>query len=216
MIPTQTPHAERQYLHSMTAGAWLPLTQATVTALAVAIGTWLIAWIVFNAMDPHKPAIVLFVITWIYMIVRLQRHWLDLTTVEKFFQTDINGDGVIGDVEQPEEKITPRKVVIQIDSVKEDGHYQVGDQSNLIKLSVSDEQLHTLAMGLINGLSFSEKVWTGKDKPFSTNEFRTLRDEMKANGLTEYVNDKDPRQGIRLTDAGRAVMEEYANSPTPL
>ena len=114
----------------------------------------------------------------------------------------------------PQLTARPRRVVIQLDTVKEDGHYQVGDQTDNINLPCDDAQLQTLALGLINGMPFSEKQWTGKDKPFSTNQFRELRDAMKFNGLTEYVNEADPRQGIRLTAAGRAVMEECA-SPLP-
>ena len=209
-----TPQHDRQFLHTMTAGAYLPFTQSTIVASVVAIGTWLIMWMIFDVVDPHKPAIVLFFITWIGMIAKLYRHWFTLTSVEQFLQQDLNGDGVIGDVDQPTD--TPRRVVIQMDTVKEDGHYQVGDSSALIKLSVSDDQLHTLAMGLMNGMPFSEKQWTGKGKPFTSNEFRTLRDEMRDANLTEYVNEKDPRQGIRLTEAGNAVMKEYADSPTPL
>jgi hypothetical protein len=37
---------------------------------------------------------------------------------------------------------------------------------------------------------------------------------MLAQGLTEYVNEKDKRQGIRLTETGRALMKEYS-SPLP-
>jgi hypothetical protein len=213
--PTTSGHAERQYLHTLVAGAWLPLLQSTIIAVVVAIGTWIIAWLVFDAVDPHKPAILFFVLTWVYMLIKLQRHWLSLTTVEQFIQRDLNGDGVIGEATgQP--SVTPRHVVIQIDTVKENGQYQVGDTSALIKLPCSDEQLRTLAVGLLSGLPFSEKQWTPtKDgKPFAANEFRALRAEMQKQKLVEYVNDKDPRQGIRLTDAGRAVMEEYADSPT--
>lgn len=211
-----TSHAERQYLHTLIAGAWLPLAQATIIAVVVAIGAWVIAFFVFDAIDPHKPAILLFAVTWVYYMLKLQRHWLSLTAVEQIIQRDLNGDGVIGaETEQPAAQITPRRVVIQLDTVKEDGHYEVGDTSAWINLPCDDEQLYTLAQGLMNGLPFSEKQWTGKGKPFASNEFRALRAEMQKQNLVEYVNDKDPRQGIRLTDAGRAVMEEYARSPTP-
>lgn len=212
----QTSHADKQYLHTMIAGALLPLTQSTIMAVVVAIGTWVIAYFVFDALNPHKPAILFFAVTWVYTMFKLNRHWLSLTAVEKIIMHDINGDGVIGEVTEQPAEVKPRKVVIQIDRVKEDGHYEVGDQSAWVNLPCDDEQLYTLALGLMNDMPFSEKQWTGKGKPFSTNEFRALRDAMKANDLTEYVNDTDPRQGIRLTEAGRAVMKEIAASPTPL
>lgn len=211
----QQPHAERQYLHTLVAGAWLPFVQSTLTALVIAIGTWVITYFVFDLRDPHKWAITIFVIVWIYMLVTLQRHWLNLTTVEEFFQQDINGDGVIGEATE-QQSAKPRRVVIQLDTVKEDGHYQVGDSSALVNLPCSDDQLYTLAQGLSNGMSFSEKVWTGNGKPFSTADFRNLRAEMFKHNLIEYVNEKDKRQGIRLTSAGAAVMKECVTSPTPL
>lgn len=212
---TTSPHAERQYLHTLVAGALLPLAQSTIAAVVVAVGAWTIAYFVFDMLDSYKAGILFFAVTWIYMIWKLQRHWLSLTTIEQIIQYDINNDGVIGEPQPVEQK--PRRVVIQLDTVKEDGHYQVGDLSARITLPCADDQLHTLAMGLIDGgMSFSEKQWCGKGKPFSTDEFRELRAEMKKHGLTEYVNEKDHRQGIRLTDAGKAVMQEYAASPTPL
>ena len=206
-------HAERQYLHTLVAGAWLPLVQSTIFAGVIGIVVLTIAYFVFDARDPFKWSILSFVGTWAYMIWMSIRHWWSLTTVEQILQRDINGDGVIGEA-TPQPSAKPRRVIVELYKVKEDGHIQVGDVSNLVKLSCSDEQLQTLAMGLENGLPFSEKQWCGKDKPFSTDDFRSLRAEMLANGLTEYVNDKDKRQGVRLTDAGRAVMSEYS-SPLP-
>jgi hypothetical protein len=222
MNTTQSPHAERQYLHTLVAGAWLPLAQSTSIAAAVAIGTWVIAYFVFDAVDPHKPAIILFVITWVYTMFKLQRHWLNLTSIEQIFQKDFNGDGVIGEaIEQPKAEAKPRRVVIQIDTVKENGNYQVGDSTDIINFPCSDDQLYTLAQGLLNGMPFSEKTWTGNGKPFSIQEFRDLKIVMfkKRNGdkepLIEYVSEKDKRQGIRLTATGKKVMEQIATSPTP-
>ena len=216
---TTSQHAERQYLHTLIAGALLPLTQATSTALVVAIGTWIISAFVFDLVDAYKPPILLFAVTWVYMLIKLQRHWLSLTTIEQIFQKDFDGDGIIGEAIDPGPVTRePRRVVIQLDTVKEDGHYQVGDVSALIRLSCSDEQMHTLAQGLLNGMPFSEKTWspTKDGKPFAVNEFRDLRAEMLQHKLIEYVSDKDPRQGMRLTTAGTAVMKEYAAFPTPL
>jgi hypothetical protein len=211
----QTPtsqHAERQYLHTLIAGAWLPLLQASIFAAVIAIGVWVIAFFVFDAMDPHKPALVFFVLTWGWMLGRLQRHWLNLTSVEQFFQADINGDGVIGEATpQATAAPAPRRVVINLAQVSDKGAYQ----SNVINFPGTDEQLNTFAQGLMNGMSLSEKTWTPESKLYSIPEFRNLMTVMFANGLIEYISETDKRQGRRLTDKGTATMKEIATSPLP-
>jgi len=203
--------SNREYLHTLRAGAFLPFMQATFMALVITIVIWLIAAFVFNAMDPYKPAILLGSIAWAVMLFRLFSHWLNLTTVETLIQRDINGDGVIGQTAPaPVTEPAPRVVRIRLDTISADQHYQ----SNTITFPCDDDQLQALAKGLISGLPFSEKFWTGKGKPFSVNMFREVRDVMKTHDLCEYVNDADPRQGIRLTATGRALMEKIA-SPTP-
>ncbi len=212
-IQQQTrPHAEREYLHTFTAGALLPMVQATLLAGGVFLGVWITARLVFDAVDPHKSAILFSVITWVWTIFRLFRHWLSLTTVETILQRDINGDGMIGNVAQPSAQSEARKIRIELSKVTE-GRYQ----SNTIDFPCDDEQLNTLAMGLINGMSFSEKTWAGEGKVFSSPEFRALKDVMKKHNLAEYVSEKDVRQGMRLTEEGRALMEKIAPpSPAPL
>ena len=213
---TTSQHAERQYLHTLVAGAWLPLAQSTIVAIVVSIGTWVIAYFVFDAVDPHKPAILFFVITWVCMLIKLQLHWLSLTTVEKIFQQDFNGDGMIGDVEQPAERATPRRVVIQLDTVKENGRYQVGDKSDQLKFSCTPEQLQTFAAGILSGIPIAEKKWTPlKDgKLFSGNKWRDLMGEMLAQKVIRYVSEGNSLDGFELTDIGKAVMKAYA-SPLP-
>lgn len=210
MTTTQTQsQTDKQYLHTLIAGAFLPFIQSTFMALVVFCVTWLIAWMVFDVLDPHKPAIFCGAITWAWMMWKLFRHWLALTTpaLEVLTQRDINNDGVIGQPQPVEE--APRVIRIQI--IKDNGHV-----SDTIDLPCDDDQLSTLARGLLNGLPFSETMWTGKGKPFSSREFRSLRDVMMKRGLCEYINDADPRAGIRLTDDGRALMENFAapHSPT--
>lgn len=208
--PTQQQHSERAYLHTMIAGAFLPFFQSLMLGLVVTIAVWLIAALVFDVLDPHKPAILCGVLAWATMLWRLLRHWINLTTIENFIGVDLNRDGVIGDDDQPEaEEEAPQ--VIRVQLVKDNGHV-----SDMIDLPASRDQLSALANGLHNGLPFSEKFWTGKGKPFSTNQFRNLRDVMMKRELAEYVNDEDPRAGIRLTEAGAAVLETFRpHSPTP-
>lgn len=214
-IPNQpiskSQHAEREYLHTMSAGAFLPFMQASIMALVVFIVTYAISLIVFDAVDPHKPALLFGAISWLWMLYRLFGHWLKLTTVEQVFGVDINGDGVIGSSVNDPSKTNDEAKVIRIQLVKENGHV-----SDTLELPCDDEQLSKLAKGLLNGLPFTESFWTGKGKPFSTNTFRELRDVMMKRALCEYINAGEPRQGIKLTDEGKRIMEYFAapHSPT--
>lgn len=200
---------DRGYLHTYSAGAWLPFMQASLTAAIVTLAAWALVWMIFDPVDPHKPALMLGILVWVWQWIKLQGHWFALTAVENVMRMDINGDGVIGSTDQDEAEDEAR--VIRIQLIKEDGHI-----SETVDLPCDDDQLSTLAKGLINDLPFSEKFWTGRGKPFSTNQFRTLRDAMMKRGLCEYVNARDPRQGIRLTEEGRGVMQHFAlpHSPT--
>lgn len=209
---------EREYLHTLIAGAVLPFIQATTFAAVIFVAVWVIAAVVFNAMDPHKPAAFIAAVAWAWFLNRLFRHWLSLTTptqiIERVIQKDINGDGVIGPKPQAPAKEEPRVVNIRLDKITSDNHYQ----SDLINFPCDDEQLFKLAYGLTNDppLTFAERYWTGAGKPFSTNEFRAVIAVMEKHGLCEYVNPQEPKQGRRLTESGRKLFEEIAlpHSPT--
>lgn len=199
---------DKQYLHTFGAGAFLPLMQSTISALIVTLAVWLICWMVFGMLDPHKPAIFIGVVVWLWMWWKLQLHWFALTAVN--MMQDFMDDGQLNNSNQPEVTEEAPKV-IRIQLIKENGH--IGET---IDLPADRESLGTLARGLLNGMPFSERFWTGRGKPFSTNTFRALKDAMMKRGLCEYISESDPRQGIQLTDAGRAVMETFAlpHSPT--
>lgn len=203
--PTQPNYADRQFMHTFLAGAFLPLVQATITAVMAGVGT-LITLYLFGAIDLLKPSLIVTaiveVLTWLY----LQRRWLNLTSFENFIGVDLNGDGRIGTpVKEPEQ------FVIRLDEITADQHYR----SRRIDSVISKEQLAVLARGLLNGISFSERSWTGAGKPLSINEFRGLRSMWLKHGLLEIASDKDNRQGFALTDQGWAVMEKLANSTPP-
>ena len=88
----------------------------------------------------------------------------------------------------------------------------IGDM--VITFPCTEEQLVTLANGLINGMSFTERVWSGDGKLYSVPEFSELKTVLFAHGLIEY-SENNKRQGIRLTEKGNLAMRELANSPTP-
>jgi hypothetical protein len=208
-LQPSTQKQEREYLHTVSAGAVLPFMQATGFALVIFIAVWVIVAVTFNAMDPHKPALLFAVIAWVAMLWRLFRHWLRLTMpVIEYVARDLADDGMLNNSAQPAAEEEPLKV-IRIQIIKDNGHV-----SSDIPLPGDREALGLLARGLLNGMPFSESMWTGKGKPFSTKTFRALREVMRSNGLAQYVNDAEPKQGMRLTDEGRQVMETLA-SPTP-
>lgn len=198
-------YSERQFLHTFKAGVTLPLMQALTTAVLIGIAVFVVVVVAFDAMDPFKPAgavsLAVLVVTWLY----LQRRWLSLTALERALGVDLNNDKAIGEVE-------PQKVRVQLEDVKENGHYHV----DIVDLPGSPKKLALFAAGLLNGAACSEKQWTGKGLLFGMQEFRTLKSEMQRRGLLAYVNPREPRQGLELTKAGRAVMKRLAVlSPAP-
>lgn len=205
-----TTTSDRQYLHTFGAGVFLPLTQASITALVVTIATWVIVWMVFDLIDPHKPAFFLGIVVWVWQWTKLQRHWFSLTAIRNAIH-DLADDGRLNNSYQPEAEEEAQPEVIRIQLIKENGH--IGET---IDLPADRESLGVLARGLINGMPFSERFWTGRGKPFSTNTFRALKDAMMKRGLCEYISASDPRQGIQLTEDGRTVMKKFAlpHSPT--
>jgi hypothetical protein len=207
--PPQAPviaQDHRQYLHTYTVGAGLPFIQASITALLTFVGTLCIDYFVLDLIDPHKPAILVAVIVWIWTWIARQRWWITLIA-ERITGIDINHDGVVGSTTKE-----PEIIRVQLREVKANGSVTAGDN---IDLPLSREQMESLSRGMLNGVPFSERKWTAPNSDvFSSNEFRTLRSIMIKRQLIELINEKDARQGYKLTAQGRAIMEYYA-SPTP-
>lgn len=202
---TPAANESKQYLHSIVAAVTVPTLQAAITFIFIFLGVGVLCWLVFDIVDPWKPAVFLAVLASLGVFFARLWQWAILTT-EKKTGIDINGDGVIGP--KPEKEY----VKIQITDVKDNGHVEIKQ----FQLSASDDQLQKLAIGLLRfNRKFSEKEWAGPGKPFSINEFRDLRSEMIKRGLLAQANSKDPRQGYALTHAGKAVLRHYLPSPSP-
>jgi hypothetical protein len=205
------PTKEREYLHTLSAGALLPFAQASGFAFVIFVAVYVIGEIALNLIDPHKPAVFIGVMAWVWMLYRLLRHWLRLTMPEIVTVIkDISDDGRLNNSVQAEAEEEPSYIRIQL--VKENGHV-----ADMINLPGDEHKLAALAQGLLNGMPFSEKMWTPEKagKPFSTNTFRALKDVMLKRGLCEYSNPNEPRQGIRLTEEGRQVMQHLARPHSP-
>jgi len=87
-----------------------------------------------------------------------------------------------------------------------------------MNLDVTQEQLVELAQGLLDGIPFTEREWTGRGRPFSSGQggsFRKLRSDWLKQGLLDVVSDKDNRQGFDLTESGWAFCVKTAGI-TPL
>lgn len=193
-------YADKQFLHSFIAGAALPLLQALITALMCGGVVTIIAWMIFDVIDPWKYGVMIFLIVLVAMWIYLQGRWLSLTAVEKWIQVDLDHNGVIG-------KKEPERVRVEV-------HDDGGGSAlhvDIVDLPASVDQLRTFAQGLLAGMGASEKYWTGKGKLFSKQEFRDLRGEMVKRGLLAYINPGAPLQGYELTKAGRAVMRKMVD-----
>lgn len=202
--------AEKQFLHTYTAGAILPLTQASITAFLVFIGSFVVATFVFDAIDPLKPSVVFAVIAWIGTWMMRQKLWTTLASFEQWSGIDINNDGVIGS-DEPQPKRDP--IVIRIDDVSAGGHYQ--SNTHIFPDWLTDDQLATLANGLINlNRPFSRREWTVRSRLFSDGQYRELQSFLIKHGMIETSSDKSSNGGFVLTRAGRAAMEQLLPSPT--
>lgn len=90
--------------------------------------------------------------------------------------------------------------------------YDNDHSSRHFDLPVSSVKLQPLAQGLLSGRAFTERGWTHL---LGSDEFRRLRGVLREKKLIEPISDKDNRQGFRLTDAGKELMQSLLPSPPP-
>ena len=201
--------AGRQHLHTLTAGAWLPFMQSVITGFIAGLVTLVLAWL-FRARSIWTWGGVTGVLAWGLTWYQHQRHWFSLTALEQATGLDLNRDGVIGDPRQvPPERI----ITVRMEEVNSDGawHQQRFD------LPATETQMEELAVGiLLQHRTFTHREWTGSAAPFSDAEFRDLRRELVKRELIRLTSDKDPRQGFKLTLAGRKMLEQFLpDAPSP-
>ena len=198
------PADERAYLHTATAGAWLPLAQAAALGLAWGVLALLIAWLC-GLPRPWAWGLGAWAAILALTLTGLLWRWLRLTQpIEQLTGLDLNQDGYVG---------PPPFVRIEL-AQKTTG----GTQTVIANLPTSQAKLTRLAQGLQAGLSLAEGVWTGSNGPFSKAEYRALRAELQARGMIEPASEKGNSQGYALTPAGRAAMRYFASlaaAPSP-
>lgn len=111
-------------------------------------------------------------------------------------------------IDDPEPQAEPQtvKVIIQ--------EHQ-GQDTQIIDLPATGDQLRALASGLDQGQSFNLGTWAGPGAPFTRSEFEQLRAELLRRGLLRCNTPGTPQRGYALTLPGVHVMRRLANPPTP-
>jgi|CXWL01.1.fsa_nt_gi hypothetical protein len=190
----------KAFLHTLGAAAWVPLAQALITGALVTLVLILFTaslnvrgWFTWSA----GGGLVTVVGVWIYSM----RHWFNLTKLEMWTGLDLNQDGNIGDA-PPVPSSEPQFVKVTLNRISTDGHFS----GEYFDLPGTMAQLKMLADGLLNGVPFTTREWTGDKKPYSSDGFQKLRKEMLRRGLVELASEKDSRQGYVLTDEGSQFM----------
>lgn len=195
--PVTPPHTytEKEFLHTWTAGAFLPFVQSVIAGIVAMIFTAMILY-ARNAIDYLMPMLLAGGTTFVLMYLVLMRRWLELTA-EKITGIDINGDGVIGP--------KPRSIRVTLNMFDRNQrmsqfYYDFSDVA-------SETQLIEFADGMLNaGRNMAEREWSGPGKPFSIDEYRSFRSFLIGRGLARAANKKGANQGFELTEEGEAVF----------
>lgn len=209
-LPTQHTH-DKQFLHTPSAGVITPLAQALTTAVIVFVSIYVIAWVVFDSLDPHKPAVIISAISLLFMWTSRMRMWSSLVThIETMTGIDINNDNRIGEQDDNEEPRVSR-VRIELSRVI-DGHYSASSFD--LPKGVTEDHLAQIAHDIfILGRTFAETELSGPGK-ISLPKFRQLRGVMERQELCEKIGTAS-NAPFELTDQGEAWLKQYLPSPPP-
>jgi hypothetical protein len=193
--PSTIPPAEtepRRDHHDLEAGVFVPGLQTIITG-AFAFLAMLCISLLLRWRQPLAWAGVAMVFTMAVMWGALLWRWLRLTDkLEALTQLDLNGDGYIPDI-------------IRVAVTSQD------QKSTILATVPHASKLPILARGVLGGMPFSEREWTGRFKPLSQTEFRRIRDVFVSRGLARWTDD-DHRQGIVLTPAGISVLKAISKN----
>jgi len=192
----ETHVSENAYFHTMQVAVLYPLLQSLITGVIIGLAVVAFAWYV-SWPKPWSLGLLIASLTqcaaWLISLARWHR-WV--YKLEDLTGWDLNRDGQIGNRPDP----------IRVEVIQQEGR-----QVDFIDLPASQEQLISLASGLMIGAPFAETHWTGERAPFSKGEFHQVRDTMIRRGLARWVNPRAHAQGMELTAPGRAVMRRFAS-----
>ena len=186
----------RQFLHTSQAGVVVPLLQSVVIGLMVFVFVLMIGW---NWLDPWKVSALAGMAASIGWFIFSMKRWTELT------RPMIR----ISSVDDDNNPATQNVIRVQLDRVTDTGHYQ---QTSIFDLpqGVTEQMMADLANGILNmHRPFTEGEWCGTGKTFSMPKFRQLRTLLENRKLTEPVNEKDKRQGIRFNSDGEQFLQGF-------
>jgi hypothetical protein len=188
--PTRTPTPSGDVL--------VPFAQAGITALVssmvVAGGSIIWHWPWYISVASFA---IVFAGSWLYL---LADHRSLLRTVETI-------------TNQPAKPApTQQHDVVHMDITEHNGPNS--DTMRFMDLPVDQATLAHIAQGVLAGHKFSERQWAGRGRPMSGPKFRELQDKLLGAGYVRYVHPRDTRQGVELTNKGRALFTSLSHSPT--
>lgn len=183
-------HPEQHNPLTIEAGVSIPLYASAVWGVIAAVVGMAVALLVHASFNVAALVFFLtlvagFTAAW----TQYQRHWLRLSTIERVTGLDLNHDGAVGDA-------SPREIRIRLQDSPT--HEEV--------IHLPEAQLQKLAGCIQQGYKLTERELAGRGKPFSLNEWKGLRDELRRRGLMVEASPKAPQQGYTWTAKGRAVM----------
>ncbi len=189
----------KAFLHTLGAAAWVPLAQALITGAMVTLAL-IFFTVVWNVRNWFAWSLGIGLVTALAVWMYSMRHWFTLTKLELLTGLDLDNSGGIGD-EKPNQE---EKVTVTLSEISPEKHYS----SKTFRMPGNMNQLRILAEGLLSGIPFTEREWTGSEKTYSSAVFRELRKELMTRGLIELASIKDSRQGYVLTDKGSQFMAD--------
>jgi hypothetical protein len=174
------------------------LASGAMAGVLVAIPTlaWSWPWTV-----PAVSTVVVTAAVWAWRLVDL----VDLLRkVERWTNTDLDGDGKIG-------KAEPQRVTVE--TLHKDAQGNI-ERITYDDITADEDQLRALAWGLLmERRPFSRREWTAAPhKVFSPDQFTTLQDEMIDGGLLSPKG-SGANAGYKLSLTGRKFLGQYLPHP---
>ena len=179
-------------------GFVLPALQSVISALWVFILAGLVSYALYRLIS--FPVGILAVLVGAGVWFAYLRKWHYLTGLSPYQEPE---PLPLREVEREPERVS----IELLENNATSGQY--------LSLPARYEQLIALSQGVLSGRAFAENTWTGAGKPFSKNEFYSLRDEMIMRGLLAWNNPNAHAQGVRVTPTGRAVLRYFSSIDTP-
>lgn len=195
---------------TVVSGVVLPFLQALITG-ALGAGTATSAVWYFEWGKLMETFAVSFIgITLLVWVILLSDWRALLWAVERAASFDVDGDGFVGN---PEPVVVERSPEIppllpSFNPVRLEVRTNTSTGYNLefLDLPVSEEQASVFFPAVAGGATLAENYWCGQGKPFAQSEFRDLRERMIEQKWLFWRNPQEPRQGVELTRAGKAMV----------